>query len=376
MPLEKTSLNQQREESPNSRLRVAIAGLGSNTSATLQILHLAHSTNPTPTGIMYESIGGYTLADIELVAAFDIDRQKVYSDLADAIHAKTTAAKVHVEIPPTSIIVDAGLQLDGLGPSLSQIIVPHEDCGSVTLSDISRRLRETSSDVLLCNLPAGAKEAVRAYAKASADAGAAFVNATPELVANDPDLAETFQNAGVPLLGDDLRSHIGATTLHTALLELLESRAIQVDGTYQLNIGGNTDFLNLSDPGRSRSKQKSKRAALSDAGIPSLEVNAGPSGYAPYLGDTKVGYLRIEGRSILDSQVSLRVELEVEDSPNAAGVIVNALRVAKAAKDRGIAGVVDSVCPFLFKSARKGATESAGLRMFRRFIEESEREEC
>jgi myo-inositol-1-phosphate synthase len=353
----------------NRRVRVAMAGIGSNCSSFVQMVELSRRCDEALPGVMYDEIGGYRLRDIEFTTGFEVDRNKIGLDLAHAIFTSPTVAKEHVQVDPQMVIVEPGPQLDGLGPGLAKVIEPHPDCRSITVEHVARRLRDTSSEVFVCFLPAGASDAVRAYAEASARAGTAFVNATPELVANDSELARLFEEWRVPLLGDDLRSHFGATTLHTALIDLLHSRAIEVVNSYQLNVGGNTDFLNLSDPDRARSKHQSKRNALFASGIDASAVFAGPNGYVSYLGDTKVCFLRIEATSILNSPIVLDVRLEVEDSPNAAGVIANAVRVAKAAGDRGLTGVVDAVCPFLFKSPRRGATESEGLLMFRRFVE-------
>jgi myo-inositol-1-phosphate synthase len=264
--------------------------------------------------------------------------------------------------------VEPGPLLDGLRGPLSHIVTVHPDSVALPPDTVRRRLVETGAEVLVCLLPTGSTEAVQAYARAAALAGVAFINATPEPVAHEPELVALFEERGVPLLGDDLRSHLGATTLHTALLELLHTRGLRVVNTYQLNVGGNTDFLNLADPARSATKQKSKRRALSAAGIDASTVAAGPNGYVPFLGDHKVGFLRIEADSVLDSQLSLEIRMEVEDSPNAAGVLANAIRVAAAARDGGMSGVVDDVCAFLFKSPRKPATEPVGLSRFQDFV--------
>ncbi|MEW2289179.1 inositol-3-phosphate synthase [Streptomyces sp. NPDC047841] len=330
---------------------------------------LAHRSAGTPLpGVMHERIGGYALADVTFVQAFEADANKVGRDLADALRQAPTAAVHHLEVPPLGVVVQAGPALDGIAGRLAETVSVHPDCADVTAEDVTAALRGARADVLVCFLPTGATEAVHTYARACAAAGVAFVNATPELVANNPELSALFAERGVPLLGDDLRSHLGATTLHTALLELLMSRGLRVKDTYQLNVGGNTDFLNLSDPARSASKQASKRRALTSAGIDASEVAAGPNGYVKYLGDRKVCFLRIEAESILDAPVAMEVRLEVEDSPNAAAVIANAVRVAKSAADQGLTGVIDPVCAFLFKSPRVGLPESEGLSAFQGFV--------
>ncbi|WP_405160858.1 inositol-3-phosphate synthase [Nocardia sp. NBC_01499] len=337
-------------------------------SSLVQVVALARQSSTPLAGIMHERIGGYALDDIEFVAAFDVDAGKVGLDLSKAIFQSSNAANAHVSVDPVGVVVEAGPLLDGVTGPLSRIITTHEDSAGLDPDIIRRRLVETGAEVLVCLLPTGSTEAVQTYARAAALAGVPFVNATPEPVAHDADLVALFESRGVPLLGDDLRSHLGATTLHTALLDLLHSRGLRVINTYQLNVGGNMDFLNLADPGRSASKQRSKRRALSAAGIDASNVAAGPNGFVPHLGDTKIGFLRIEADSVLDTPLSLEIRMEVEDSPNAAGVLANAVRVAAAAKAGGISGVVDDVCAFLFKSPRQAATEAVGLRDFQAFV--------
>lgn len=317
---------------------------------------------------MYERIAGYELRDVEFAAAFDVDRGKMGAELSKAIVTPPTMARVHVDVEPSNVVVEAGPLLDGLDGLLSEYIEADPAAADVTIEAVAKRLTETGADVLVCLLPTGAREAVQAYATAAAHAGVGFVNATPEPVARETRLARLFERRRAPLLGDDLRSHLGATTLHTALIGLMRSRGLRISNTYQLNVGGNTDFLNLSDPGRARGKIGSKRRALAAAGIDAETVSAGPNGYVEHLGDSKVCFLRLEAESILDTNVSLEVRMEVEDSPNAAGVLVNAVRVAKAAKDRAMSGVVDPVCPFLFKSPPHGAAEIDGLRQFDEFV--------
>jgi myo-inositol-1-phosphate synthase len=350
-------------------VRVAIAGVGSCASSLLQAASLARRSKGPMPAVIHDEIGGYRVSDVVFVAAFDVDRHKVGLDLAKAITTEHVAAQSHVDVEPQNVLVTAGPLLDGLKGRLAHRIQPHPASLRAGVEDVTRELVAAEADVLVCLLPTGASEAVRTYARAAAAVGVAFVNATPELVANDEELAGLFAANRAALLGDDLRSHLGATTLHTALIELFRSRAIEIRDTYQVNIGGNTDFLNLSDPERAASKIASKRKALFAAGIDASTVAAGPNGYVQHLGDTKACFLRLEGTSMLGSSITLDIRMEVEDSPNAAGVLVSAVRIAKAAVDRGLTGVIDPVCPFLFKSPRYGATESEGLREFTAFVE-------
>jgi myo-inositol-1-phosphate synthase len=350
-------------------LRVALAGVGSCASSLIQVAELGRRTTGPMNGVMYEVIGGYRISDMQFVLAFDVDRNKIGLDLSKAITVPPTAAVIYTECAPQDTLVEPGPLHDGVGGNLAGLIEPHPDTTEVSLDDVVRRLRETEADVLVCLLPSGAIRAVQAYARAAAAAGVAFINATPEPVVHEPEIASLFAEHKVPLLGDDLRSHLGATTLHTALIELLHSRGLDITNTYQLNVGGNTDFLNLADSARASSKLRSKRHALQSAGIDAHNVSAGPNGFVEFLGDTKTCFIRIEAASVLDSPYRVDIKMEVEDSPNAAGVLVNAVRLAMAAKDRGQAGVIDPVCPFLFKSPPRGAPESAGLRMLDEYVQ-------
>ena len=352
----------------NRFIRVAIAGVGSCSSSLVQVAALARQSSVPLAGIMHERIAGYGVGDVEFVAAFDVDAGKVGLDLSKAIFQSPVAASEHVTVDTAGVEVEPGPLFDGVRGPLTQLVTVHPASPGMSLDVVRRRLVETGAEGLVCLLPTGSAEAVQAYARAAALAGVAFVNATPEPVAHEPELVALFERQGVPLLGDDLRSHLGATALHTALLDLLHSRSLRVVNTYQLNVGGNTDFLNLADPNRSASKQKSKRRALSAAGIDATTVAAGPNGFVSYLGDRKVGFLRIEADSVLDSRLSLEIRMEVEDSPNAAGALANAIRVAAAVRADGYAGVVDEVCAFLFKSPRRPATEAVGLHDFQTFV--------
>ncbi|MGW7466966.1 inositol-3-phosphate synthase [Streptomyces xantholiticus] len=320
-------------------------------------------------GIMYERIGGYRVSDMRFVAAFDVDRRKVGLDLAKAVVTPPVAAVLHTDVEPTGVAVEPGPLFDGIGGNLIDVIEPHPTSLEATIDDVVDRLAAVRADVLVCLLPTGATDAVQAYARAAVRAGVPFVNATPEPVVHEPEIAAAFAASGVPLLGDDLRSHVGATTLHTALIELLQSRGLAVVNTYQLNVGGNTDFLNLADPKRAAGKLRTKRSALHAAGIDASTVSAGPNGFVKYLGDEKTCFIRIEAASVLDSNLVLDVRMQVEDSPNAAGVLVNAVRVAKVAAEHGHAGSVHDVCAFLFKNPREGATDSVGIRKFREYVD-------
>jgi myo-inositol-1-phosphate synthase len=351
-----------------NEIRVALAGVGSCASSLTQAVSMAREGGPMP-GVMFDRIGPYGLADIRFVTAFEVDAGKIGLDLAEAIGTAPTVAKMHTHVDSVGTAVEAGPLLDGIEGNLVGVIKPHPDSLDLPIERVTERLRETRADVLVCLLPTGSTRAVQSYARSAALAGVSFVNATPEPVAHDVDLVKLFSEKNVALLGDDLRSHLGATTLHTSLIELIQSRGLQIRNTYQLNVGGNTDFLNLADPERAVSKRASKRNALQAAGIDARNVAAGPNGFVEYLGDTKDCIIRIEASSMIGSALTLDVRLQVEDSPNAAGVLVSAIRLAKVAADRKQGGVIDEVCPMLFKSPRRGARESEGLQMLTDYVQ-------
>jgi myo-inositol-1-phosphate synthase len=350
-------------------IRVAIAGVGSCCSSFLQTLTAARSYPNTLTGISHSVIADFSVADIELVAAFDVDERKVGRDLSEAAGDPSNAALLHVPIPPLDLIVDAGPVLDGVNGPLGEVIPVCPESKLCTWELVANRISYCKCDVVLCCLPTGANDAVRAYAMAAAHAGAAFVNCTPSPAARDSYTVQMFQDRGLPLLGDDLRSHVGATTLHGMILELLATRGIEIVETHQINIGGNADFLNLSDRNRSKTKVESKRRALLAAGNIEGPFWAGPNGYMPGLGDRKICHISVDARSLLGSPIRIDVKLEVEDSPNAAAVMINAVRAAYLARERGISGVVEDASSFLFKSPPNPVSPSIAEHRFRVFIE-------
>jgi myo-inositol-1-phosphate synthase len=359
-------------------INTVIVGVGNCASSLVQTVVATRdgalsADNP---GIIHASICGYSIGDIRFVGAFDVDIRKVDLDLGKAIFASPNCASRHIAVPPLGVIVTAGPLEDGIEGELSNIVDVHPHARIVDHDAVSTLLRAWRADVVVCYLPTGASLAARAYAKAAAATGTAFVNAMPEAVANDPELQAAFEAGGAPLLGDDVKSQLGATAVHTALLDLCMSRAARVDSTYQLNIGGNADFLNLSNNARAASKRATKRSALTAAGLDdSASVYAGPSGYVPHLGDNKVAYIRIDGRLLLDMRYSLEVHLQVEDSPNSAGVVVDAIRIAMAARERGRKGLIAEPCSFLFKNAPVKATEPAARAMFAAYLCDLERSE-
>ncbi|MFE3578245.1 inositol-3-phosphate synthase [Streptomyces vinaceus] len=347
-------------------IRVAIAGAGNCAWSFAQFTAQAQADPDTRLpGLMCHTLGGYRLADVTIVAAFDVDEAKVGLPLAEAFTAPAVSA---TRFTPLGADRDAPVLpaplFDGLDGPLGAVVRTAPAVADATPEDVAKALVEHEVDVLVIALPTGASQAIRMFARAALTAGTAVVNCTPEELARDEAVARGFADAGVVLLGDDLRSHLGATCLHAALIELLLSRGLELESTYQLNVGGNTDFLNLADTARSASKFTSKSNALRAAGMTDVDGVAGPSGFIGHLGDTKLCFANVTASSVLGSEVRIDIKLTVEDSPNAAGVIANAVRAAKTAGDRGLSGAVDAPSPLLFKSPPRGLPESQARAAF------------
>lgn len=352
-----------------AEINVALVGVGNCASSLVQAIAADRRADRRGApGVINEAIGRYRIADMRVVCAFDVDCSKVGSDVAEAISAPPNCTTNYVTVPPLGVRVLPGPVLDGLDGPHGALITADERCLQLDSDYVAERFKAAGVDVVICYLPTGSRNAVRCYADATIKAGAAFVNATPELIANDPEYRSRFADAGLVVLGDDVRSQLGATALHMALVELCRSRAASVDETYQLNIGGNTDFLNMSDKARAASKCVSKRKALTGSGINGESISAGPSGYVSQLADNKVAYIHLAGELLLGMRFKMEVRLQVEDSPNSAGVIVDAIRIARVASDLGHRGVVNEVCPFLFKSPPVPTTETRAREDFSTFL--------
>ena len=298
---------------------------------------------------MHVEFGNYHVGDIEFVAAFDVDGKKVGSDVAEAITASENNTIKLAEVPPTGVQVLRGPTLDGLGEYYRETIV-ESDRDSV---DVAQALRDAEADVLVCYLPVGSQEAVEFYAQAAIDAKVAFVNALPVFIAGTKEWDEKFRAAGVPIVGDDIKSQIGATITHRVMAKLFEDRGVVLDRTYQLNVGGNMDFKNMLERKRLESKKISKTQAVTSntsAELSDRNVHIGPSDYVEWLDDRKWAFVRLEGRNFGDAPVSLEYKLEVWDSPNSAGVIIDAIRASKIGLDRGVGGALISASSYFMKS--------------------------
>jgi myo-inositol-1-phosphate synthase len=298
---------------------------------------------------MHVQFGDYHVSDLQFVAAFDVDAKKVGFDLAEAIGASENNTIKFADVPPTGVIVQRGNTLDGLGKYYQQTVTE----SSIEPVDVVAALREAQVDVVICYLPVGSEDAVRFYAQCAIDAGCAFVNALPVFIAGTPEWAEKFRAAGLPIIGDDIKSQVGATITHRVLAKLFEDRGVILERTMQLNVGGNMDFMNMLERDRLESKKISKTQAVTsqiDRDLGARNVHIGPSDYVPWLDDRKWAYVRLEGRAFGDVPLSLEYKLEVWDSPNSAGVIIDAVRAVKIAKDRGIAGPILSASSYFMKS--------------------------
>ena len=333
-------------------VRVAIAGVGNCAASLVQGVEYykdAPSDSKVP-GLMHVRFGDYHISDIEFVAAFDVDAKKVGLDLADAIGASENNTIKLCDVPPTGVTVQRGETHDGLGKYYRETIT-ESDLEPV---DVVQVLKDTKADVLVCYMPVGSESAAKYYAQCAIDAKVAFVNALPVFIAGTKEWADKFTEAGVPIVGDDIKSQVGATITHRVLTKLFEDRGVILDRTMQLNVGGNMDFKNMLERDRLESKKISKTQAVTsqipDRDLGAKNVHIGPSDYVAWLDDRKWAYVRLEGRAFGDVPLNLEYKLEVWDSPNSAGVIIDALRAAKIAKDRGIGGPILSASSYFMKS--------------------------
>jgi myo-inositol-1-phosphate synthase len=334
-----------------SKVKVAIVGLGNCANSLIQGVEYYRNAdvNEEVPGLMHVQLGDYHIKDIEFVAAFDVDGKKVGLDLADAMWASENNTIKFAEVKPLGIKVSRGKTLDGLGRYYKEMIQESTE----EPVDVVKVLKEAKADVLICYLPVGSEEAAKFYAQCAIDAQVAFVNALPVFIASDPVWEKKFKDAGVPIIGDDIKSQVGATITHRVLAKLFGDRGVQLDRTMQLNVGGNMDFKNMLERDRLESKKISKTQAVTsqiDHDMGKGNVHIGPSDYVSWLDDRKWAYVRLEGRAFGDVPLNLEYKLEVWDSPNSAGVIIDALRCAKIAMDRKIGGALISSSSYLMKS--------------------------
>ncbi|GAA2835983.1 myo-inositol-1-phosphate synthase [Leucobacter komagatae] len=332
-------------------VKVALAGIGNCVSSLVQGVEYYRDAadDAEVPGLMHVRLGGYHVSDLEFVAAFDVDAEKVGKDLSEAIWAGRNNTIKFSDVPHIGLEVLRAPTYDGLGMYYRDEVVE----STATPVDVAQALRDSGAEVLACYLPVGSEEAVKFYAQAALEAGVAFVNAIPVFVASDPEWAAKFTEAGLPIVGDDIKSQVGATITHRVLARLLESRGIALDHTYQLNVGGNMDFKNMLERSRLHSKKISKTQAVTSnisADLPAEDVHVGPSDHVPWLEDRKFAFVRLEGRGFGDVPMMLEYKLEVWDSPNSAGTMIDAIRTAKVALDRGHGGPVEAASAYFMKS--------------------------
>jgi myo-inositol-1-phosphate synthase len=350
-------------------VRVAIVGVGNCASSLVQGVQYYKDAQPGDRvpGLMHVDLGGYHVRDLEFVAAFDVDAKKVGRDLSEAIFASENNTIRFADVPPVSVEVQRGPTLDGLGRYYTEM-VEESDQAPV---DVATALRQAKADVLVCYLPVGSEQAARFYAQAALDARVAFVNCLPVFIAGTKEWADKFTAAGVPIVGDDIKSQVGATIAHRVLTRLFEDRGVQLDRTMQLNVGGNMDFKNMLERERLESKKISKTQAVTsqvDRDLGSGNVHIGPSDHVPWLTDRKWAYIRLEGRAFGDVPLNLELKLEVWDSPNSAGVVIDAVRCAKLALDRGIGGPLLAPSSYFMKSPPVQYTDDVAHRAVEDFI--------
>jgi len=350
-------------------IRIAIAGVGNCANSLIQGVNFYAEADDDAVvpGLMHTRFGPHSIRDMSFVAAFDVDAAKVGSDLSDAMWASKNDTFRFSEVGPTGVTVQRGPTLDGLGIYYREV-VSESDAPAV---DVAQALRDSGADVLVCYLPVGSEEAAKFYAQAAIDAGVAFVNALPVFIASDPEWAAKFTAAGVPIVGDDIKSQLGATITHRVLARLFEERGLVLDRTYQLNVGGNMDFKNMLERSRLQSKKISKTQSVTSnigADLPADDVHIGPSDHVPWLTDRKFAYVRLEGHGFGNAPTSLEYKLEVWDSPNSAGVVIDAIRAAKIALDAGLGGPLEAASAYFMKSPAVQYPDPVARELLEEFI--------
>ncbi len=354
---------------PLAKIRVAVIGAGNCASSLVQGVGFyadATGTDRVP-GLMNVVLGGYHVGDIEVVAAFDIAEGKVGLDLASAILAPPNNTRVFAKVPPSGVTVQRGPTLDGLGRYVRAVV--QESAAAAV--DVAAALRDARAEIVVSYLPVGSEQATRYYAEQALAAGCGFVNCIPVFIASDPAWRARFEAHRLPILGDDIKSQVGATIVHRVLANLFRDRGVRVDRTYQLNFGGNTDFMNMLERDRLESKKLSKTRAVTSQLAETLsdaDAHVGPSDYVPWLEDRKWCHIRIEGTTFGDTPLNCELKLEVWDSPNSAGVVIDALRCVKLAMDRGIGGALTGPSSYFMKSPPEQFTDTEAKRRTEAFV--------
>ena len=368
-PHQRTREGRMPKTKSKGPINVAIIGLGNCASSLVQGVHYYRDTKKDQKipGLMHVDLGGYHVSDINFVAAIDIDVNKVGKDIAEAIYAQPNNTFKFADVPKTGVRVSRGMTHDGIGKYLEDIV--HKAPGPT--EDIVRILQETETDVVISYLPVGSEEATKWYVEQVLTAGCAFINCIPVFIAKEPFWADRFKEKGLPIIGDDIKSQVGSTIVHRILTRLFQDRGVQLDRTYQLNFGGNTDFLNMLERERLTSKKISKTNAVVsqlDNEMPSSDIHVGPSDHVPWLDDRKWAYIRMEGTTFGDVPLNIELKMEVWDSPNSAGVVIDAVRCCKLALDRGIGGPLEGPAAYFMKSPPTQHTDDEARQMVEAFI--------
>ena len=357
-----------------SKINIAIVGIGNCASALLQGIEMYKNSPDNVIGLMNYEIGGYKPGDINVVAAFDIDKRKVGKPLREAVFAKPNCTTVfYDQLPDYNVTVQMGHVLDGVSEHMVDypddrrfIVADEKPC------DVVKVLKESGAEILINYLPVGSEKAARFYAEACLEANVGFINAMPVFIASDDEWAKRFSEKNIPIIGDDVKSQVGATIVHRTLTKLFENRGVVLDRTYQINFGGNTDFLNMLNHSRLASKKKSKTQSVQaelKTPLPAENIHIGPSDYIPWLKDNKICHIRMEGRGFGNVPLTLDLKLSVEDSPNSGGVMIDAVRCMKLALDRKIGGRLESISAFTMKSPPIQYTDTQAKKMVAEFIE-------
>ena len=351
-------------------IKVAIAGVGNCASSIVQGVEYYKNAEPDDfvPGLMHVKFGGYHISDIEVVAAFDVNSEKVGKDLSKAIFTKPNCTVKFSDVPTLGVEVQRAPLMDGIGKYLEDVVPVDDNHEEVHVPSV---LADRKVDVLINYLPVGSAEATRYFAQSALDAGCGFVNCIPEFIASDPIWADKFTNAGLPIAGDDIKSQVGATILHRTLAQLCMDRGVKLEKTYQLNIGGNTDFQNMLQSSRLKSKRISKTEAVTSVCDYEVPTRIGPSDYVHFLDDNKQAFIHLEGKKFGDVPLTIDVKLSVEDSPNSAGVAVDAIRATKLALDTGLSGPIESASAYLFKHPPVQYPDTIAKKMVEDFILEN-----
>ena len=354
-------------------IRVALVGVGNCASALVQGLTKYHDADPADSvpGLMHVDLGGYHVRDIQIVAAFDVDARKVGLDVSKAIFTEPNNTVQFADVPPLGVTVSRGKTLDGLGHYLSQVI----EESSAPEVDVAQVLRDTRAQVLVNYLPVGSEQAVRWYMEQALVAGCGVVHCMPVFIAREATWRRRFEEYGLPIIGDDIKSQVGATIVHRVLARLFQDRGVHIERTSQLNVGGNTDFLNMLERSRLESKKISKTTSVTsqiDDEIAANDIHVGPSDYVPWLTDRKWAHIRLEGRSFGDVPLNLELKLEVWDSPNSAGVVIDAIRCVRLGLDRGIGGALEGPSAYFMKSPPVQYRDDVARQLVEQFIREGD----